>query len=132
LLLLVWHLTACTSYRITTLTPQEAVSGEDAVRVTLFADGDTTTLHLEDPWVRHDSLGGTQCVTRATSIVCNAADSLAVPLSSVVAVQTKQADPAATAFALAAGAFAGLVAVAVLFDKDDPTVALQRASRGAR
>jgi hypothetical protein len=55
--LFVWFLPACSTYQTTDLAPQEVVTGQQTVKVTL-ADAASTEVTVSEPWVRADSLGG--------------------------------------------------------------------------
>ena len=85
-LLLVWLLPGCSTYRTTDLTPQEAVVGQEAVKV-MLAEADANWLTVRQPWVRSDSLGG---------VTQDDAD-WSVPLVSVSEVRTKGLDWSYTA-----------------------------------
>lgn len=108
-LLLAWYLPACSSYQTTALAPQEAVHGQETVKVVL-ADTALTELVLRTPWVRTDSIGGVPCPSGR----CSVGTAWSVPLDSVVAIKTKQSAPGLTALAVIGGValFAAAIAVA--------------------
>ncbi len=97
-LLLICYLPACTSYRTSTLEPREAAAEEGALRVTYADRHDTTRVRVKDPWVHNDTLGGTPCtVDRNRRRQCDAADTLAVPLTSVIEIETIRTSASKTA-----------------------------------
>lgn len=96
-LLLVWYLPACTSFQTTALAPADAVADQSMVRVTVVTDGDTTRWQVKEPWVRGDSLGGSACGSgRYGEVQCDPADRFAVPLSSVVELETRRGNAVRT------------------------------------
>ena len=139
-LMMLWYLPACTSYRTTDLSPQEAVASGESVVVTFLRstggstgyvvgpDGKivegpgTATVHLKEPWVRGDSLGGTPCeAQRNGGWRCSRdAPAWAAPLSSVLSVKTKQVNAVTTSMAVVGGLALGLfVTAAVAICTDD-------------
>jgi hypothetical protein len=86
------------SYRTSTLEPQAVAADEDILRVTYVEGSDTTRLQVRDPWVHTDTLGGTPCTAdRTRGTRCDAADTLAVPLTSVIEIETMQTSASKTA-----------------------------------
>lgn len=101
--LLMWFLAACSTYQTTDLAPQEAVTGQQAVKVKLVDAGSMEVI-VSEPWVRADSIGG----------VVGPDSSWAVPLQSVAEIRTKRANAALTAGAVVGGVvLAGGVAFAI-------------------
>jgi hypothetical protein len=99
-LLSIWYLPACATYTYepTHLEPAQAIADQKEVRVTIQEDDSTARrLRVKDPWVRNDSLGGTPCFKFTAAWNEDrgercAVDSLAVPLQSVVEIETKVRD----------------------------------------
>jgi hypothetical protein len=91
LVLFVGILSACSTYRTTTLTPQEAIAGHRTVKVRL-AGTESTEITITGPWIHADSIGGATSTNPHWS----------APLSSVVEVKTKRVDPVLTASIVAA------------------------------
>ena len=114
-LLLVWYLPACTSYKTTAVAPQEAVAGQKTVIVTVDAGGSQETLHVNGPWVRGDTLGGTPCRLDDNRVYrCSTDEAWAVPLSQVVEVKTKQVDGFRTTVAVVGGLAVGMLVAATI------------------
>ncbi len=111
-ILVVWYLPACTTYRVASVTPQQAVQGEEEVIVTVRAGRGLRTFRVEQPWASTDSVGGIACVTegRARGWRCQADSIWTTPISAVHSVQTKQKDTPKTLIAV--GATIALLAVA--------------------
>lgn len=86
-LLLIWFLPSCYTYRASNLAPSDAVAGQKVVVVRL-AGADTDVLRVKQPSVRGDSLGGT--VGGDTDWI--------VPLASVAEVRTRQKNVPLTAW----------------------------------
>jgi len=78
--LLIWYLPACMSYQRTKVAPRQAIEGQESVIVKVAVGADTTTLTIQEPWVRNDSLGG---ITETDS-------DWGVPLLSVVELRTRR------------------------------------------
>jgi hypothetical protein len=101
-LLLVWFLPACSTYRTTDLTPQEAVAGQKIVRV--VATPEDEAIELNAPWVRADSIGG----------ITSTGSDWSAPLSSVNEVKIKRFNPWLTSGVVVGGLVVGAAVTLVI------------------
>jgi hypothetical protein len=91
--LLAWFQPACTTFQTTDLAPQEALEGQEQAILTVADSAGERIIHLANPWVTADSIGGTPCDQHFT---CSAGSTLSVPLSSVQRLEVKRYDKKAT------------------------------------
>lgn len=114
--LLPW-LPACHSYRTTTVAPEQAIAGQQAVIVQVPQYAGTREVKLRSPWVRNDSIGGLECTTLPTAhggLRETCERHWAVPLTEVSAVTTRHFNTGKTVVAVLGGvALAVCVAAAV-------------------
>jgi hypothetical protein len=104
-----WYLPACTSFQTTYVAPQEAVAGQDKIRVKAWENGDSNQVQLLHPWATADSIGGVEeCIQ-----ICDAYQVWATSLDKVQAVQTLRVDAGRSA-AVALGLVVALSIVAVI------------------
>jgi hypothetical protein len=114
-LLLIWYLPACASFQATGVPPEEAVANTDRAILTV-RDGDTTvTVHVMNPWVHNDSIGGVPCTK---DWQCDRTARWAASLAYVPVLKTRRPNPLGIVLpvAIAVTAIMTLVATIELTD----------------
>lgn len=83
--LLAWHLAACFSFQTSNAAPQEAIAGQHRVIVHTADE----VIHLEEPWLVADTIGGTWC---DESFSCQPGNTVVIPTTDVRDIETYRLD----------------------------------------